>query len=63
MDTKQRIAKRLNEIEEERRRVIHLMEMTSVEPSETLHERLAELAQERSELEARLLAHKDAASS
>jgi hypothetical protein len=57
MDTGQRITKRLNEIEEERRRIIRLMEMTSITAEgETLHERLAELQQERRELEARLRA-------
>jgi len=54
MDTKQRITKRLSEIEEERRRIIRLMEMTSIAAGGTLHKRLAELAQERKELEVRL---------
>ena len=54
MNTKQRIAKRLTEIEEERRRIIRLMEMTSIGPSDTFHERLAELEQERKELAMRL---------
>jgi hypothetical protein len=42
MDTKQRITKRLAEIEEELRRIIRLIKMTSfAAEGETLHERLA----------------------
>jgi hypothetical protein len=54
MDTKERIAKRLSEIEEEKRRIIRLIEMTSIAAGGTLHERLVELQQERKELETRL---------
>jgi hypothetical protein len=55
MDTKQRITKRLGEIEEERRRIIRVLEMTFLATeSETLRERLADLQQERRELQARL---------
>jgi hypothetical protein len=56
MDTKQRITKRLSEIEEERRRLVRVMEMTSITAGQdgTLHERLTELEQERRELQTRL---------
>ena len=55
MDTKQRISKRLTEIEEERRSIIRLMEMTSIATEGgTLRERLAELQQERIQLKTRL---------
>jgi hypothetical protein len=55
MDTRERITRRLNEIEEERLRIIRLMEMASIVAGGTpLHKRLAELQQERRELKTRL---------
>jgi hypothetical protein len=55
MDTRERITERLKEIEEERLRITRLMEMASVSAGGTpLHMRLAELQQERKELQTRL---------
>ncbi len=54
MDTKERIARRLNEIAEERRTIIRELEMTSLAgDGEALRERLVELQQERIALETR----------
>jgi hypothetical protein len=55
MDTRERIAKRLKEIEEERLRIVRLMEMATVAAGGTpLHKRLEKLQQERKQLQTRL---------